>query len=97
MAAFHSCPPLNGICGAVWCTIVNVDIQKWYPSQGPSQYLTIPNQPKLETISGKATAAKAAHEAHDTNTYSAGTEGMVLIVRKDMAAPLFGAPQNHPN
>lgn len=29
LAAFHSEAGLNGMCGAVWCTTVNVLIQKW--------------------------------------------------------------------
>jgi hypothetical protein len=54
--------------GAVWWTIVNVDIQKWYPSHGPNQYLTIPNHPKLDTRNGNAIAANVAQHIHDTIT-----------------------------
>ena len=35
-AAFHWSAGLKGMCGAVWCTTVKVDIQKWYPSHGIS-------------------------------------------------------------
>jgi hypothetical protein len=35
-AAFQVSAGLKGMWGAVWCTTVKVDIQKWYPSHGIS-------------------------------------------------------------
>ncbi len=32
-AAFQDSAGLKGMCGAVWCTTVKVDIQKWYPAR----------------------------------------------------------------
>mmetsp|Transcript_3642 Transcript_3642/g.9958 ORF Transcript_3642/g.9958 Transcript_3642/m.9958 type:complete len:222 (-) Transcript_3642:348-1013(-) len=67
-AASHSSLCLKGMCGAVWCTSVNVLIQKWYPTQGISQYLTKPQAPALAQISGQPTAMNAPTAARLTST-----------------------------